>query len=81
MILVAESTYFRIHSILLVNNSEVFKDMISLAQPTTEESELIEGCSVVHLSDAADDVAIILSLVYGGYQRSVIIAHVHINRI
>lgn len=62
VILVAQTTGFRVHRGLLARHSEIFHDMFSMPQPP--EVETFEGCQVVCLSDDAADVATILGILY-----------------
>lgn len=60
VILQAEGVQFKVYRGVLAESSSVFSDMFSIPQPTSAETELIEGCHVVHLSDSAEDVRYIL---------------------
>lgn len=67
IVLLAENTYFRVHKSVLSRHSSVFDDMLSVPQPSPAagtDDGLIEGCSVVSLSDKAIDLAVILSVLY-----------------
>ncbi len=56
IVLVARrTTAFRIYRVLLAAQSTIFADMFASSSPSTDE--MIEGCPVVHLSDAPSDVA------------------------
>lgn len=63
VILQAETTQFRVHRSVLSANSDIFRDMFSVPQPT-EEVEVIDGCPVVHLPDYADDWTFVLQGLY-----------------
>ena len=75
IVLIAEDTYFRVHESLLSRDSEVFRDMISLVDPQVTASsdvpQRIEGCPVVQLTDSAQEISSILSLLYNGCQKCV----------
>ena len=51
----AESSLFRVHKGILQARSSVFRDMFTLPQTTTE-SDLMDGCIVIQLPDAAEDI-------------------------
>ena len=53
----AESSLFRVHKGILQARSSVFRDMFGLPQATAlPESDLMDGCIVIHLPDAAKDI-------------------------
>ena len=54
VVLQAESLQFRIYGGILAENSPVFRDMFTLAQP--QGDELSEGCPVVRLHDSKSDL-------------------------
>ena len=62
VVLVCESTSFRVQSDLLSKNSQVFRDMLEPALLNREH--LSDGCPCVHLSDAARDFATLLRVFY-----------------
>ncbi|KAF8968277.1 hypothetical protein BDZ97DRAFT_1655140 [Flammula alnicola] len=62
VILQAQETQFRIHRGVISRHSRVFEDMFSVPQPIDEP--LIEGCPVIHLTDAPDDWHNLLTLLY-----------------
>ena len=64
VILLAQETGFRIHQSVLTRRSKVFRDMFSLAQPS--QSESVEGCPVVPLSDHKGEVTHMLLALYDG---------------
>ena len=66
VILQVESSQFRVHKSVLAMHSNIFKDLFDVPQP--EGELLIEGCPVVHLSDSAQDMENILSLLYKGFK-------------
>ncbi|TCD63690.1 hypothetical protein EIP91_005095 [Steccherinum ochraceum] len=66
IILVADSVAFRVHQSVLERKSEVFKDMLGLPQPDNADSESLEECALVHVSDAAEDIGHLLSVLYDG---------------
>ncbi|KDQ56535.1 hypothetical protein JAAARDRAFT_58838 [Jaapia argillacea MUCL 33604] len=55
VILIAESTQFKVFRGILSASSPIFQDMFSLSTEVPEES--IDGCPVVHLSDTTADVS------------------------
>jgi hypothetical protein len=66
IILLAESTLFRVHLSVLARHSEIFTDPSLIPQPAGEQpkDKVIEGCPVIRISDSAKDIAILLSLLY-----------------
>lgn len=60
VILQAETVQFKVHKSILAQSSSVFSDMLSFPQPPTTETEMIESCPVVRLSDSAEDVEYVL---------------------
>ena len=67
--LVAEATAFRIYRGVLMDVSEVFRDMFMIPQPP--DAERWEDYPVVHLSDTAADLNHVLSVLFkvGGVDR------------
>jgi len=60
-----DSKAFRVHRSILSRYSQVFKDMFAASH---EGESSIEGCPVVRLQDAADDIEHVLCALYGrGY--------------
>lgn len=53
---------FRVHKSMLVKNSKVFKDMLSI--PTPPEMESYDGLPVVHLHDDAKELKDFLGVLY-----------------
>lgn len=70
VVLVAETTCFRVHGSILSRSSTVFRDMLELATPpaSSDDTQMMEGCPIVPLTDTAHDLTVILSLLYYGYQ-------------
>ncbi|KII85914.1 hypothetical protein PLICRDRAFT_144628 [Plicaturopsis crispa FD-325 SS-3] len=74
VILRAEDTLFKVHMSQLARHSSFFRDLFSLPQPLPESSgptevkscETSEGCPIVYLHDAAEDVANLLTALYDG---------------
>ncbi|TCD60221.1 hypothetical protein EIP91_010529 [Steccherinum ochraceum] len=64
VILVAEKIAFRVHQSVLERKSVVFQDMFGVPQP--ENVETLEECPLVHVSDAAEDIKHMLSVLYDG---------------
>ncbi|KAM5539625.1 hypothetical protein V8D89_006734 [Ganoderma adspersum] len=68
IVLVARrKTGFRVYRALLAAQSTVFSDMLTSSSPS--DDEMIEGCPVVHLSDAPEDVAHFLRVLLPKSQR------------
>ncbi|KAF8209357.1 hypothetical protein K438DRAFT_1572499 [Mycena galopus ATCC 62051] len=58
----AESTQFRVYRGVLAAKSPIFDDMLSFPQPS--ESETVEGCPLVRLSDSATEVNVFLRAIF-----------------
>lgn len=54
IVIQAESMQFRVYRGILAASSPIFSDMFSIPQPP-DNSESVEGCAVVHVSDSAED--------------------------
>ena len=72
IVLVANSTAFRVHTSILTRHSPVFMNIINL--PQAEDAKGIDGCPVVHVSDSADEITCLLHAIYDG-RKCVHIAH------
>ncbi|TFY62998.1 hypothetical protein EVJ58_g3505 [Rhodofomes roseus] len=64
VVLVAGNVGFRVYRGLLVRRSEVFSDLFSVPQP--QDSQLVCGCPVVHLSDTPDSLRELLGVLLCG---------------
>ncbi|KAJ7611816.1 hypothetical protein FB45DRAFT_1009626 [Roridomyces roridus] len=62
IVIQAENSQFRVHRGILAACSAVFKDMLSFPQPA--DVELVEGCPVVHLTDAPTEVTVFLRAIF-----------------
>ncbi|KAF8583618.1 hypothetical protein K439DRAFT_1313908, partial [Ramaria rubella] len=63
IVLIAETTAFRVHRTQLVHHSEVFRDMLSLAGQL-EKTEEFDGCPTVHLSHTSKDIPSLFQTLY-----------------
>lgn len=71
IIIQAEGTIFKVYRGVLAAHSSVFKDMLSIPQPSSGRLSAMEGCAVVHVSDTAADITIVLEALYlRGYAQS-----------
>ena len=52
----AESSLFRVHKGILQARSSVFRDMFAIPQTTPLDSDVMDGCTIVQLPDAAEDI-------------------------
>ena len=58
-------TLYRVHSSIFARHSEVFKDMLSIPQPSKKaEAEMIDGCPIISLTDAKYDIENMISIFY-----------------
>ncbi|KZP30915.1 hypothetical protein FIBSPDRAFT_1037856 [Athelia psychrophila] len=64
IVLQAGITQFKVYQGALGEASSVFKDMFSFPQPPAADMELVEGCPVVHVSDSAEELKIVLQAIF-----------------
>ena len=64
VVIQAEQTQFRVHRSMLSRHSSVFRDTFSVPQSPGDREPVIEGCSIVHLSDSSQDWENLLTLMY-----------------
>ncbi|KAJ7733565.1 hypothetical protein DFH07DRAFT_894182 [Mycena maculata] len=62
LIIEAAGVLYRISRSVLAERSPIFKDTLSIPQPT--DSETIDGCPVVHLYDSPEDVTPFLRAIF-----------------
>lgn len=60
IILLCDSTVFRVWSGILAVNSEVFQDLFTLGAHQPAASETYDGLAIVRLHDSAKDMTILL---------------------
>ncbi|KAI9056898.1 LETM1-domain-containing protein, partial [Trametes sanguinea] len=63
IVLLCRDVAFRVYRGLLTRHSVIFRDLFSMAQPST--SETMESCPVVHISDPPDDLRHLLKVMCG----------------
>jgi hypothetical protein len=63
LIICAENTLFRVYRGILAAQSDIFKDMLSIPQPSSVNAETFEGCAIVRVHDKADDMERLLRVV------------------
>lgn len=63
IVLQAEGTQFKVYQGLLALQSVIFRDMFAIPPPSTGQDQ-VEGCPLVHLSDTAVDIAIMLEAIF-----------------
>ncbi|KDQ59529.1 hypothetical protein JAAARDRAFT_192038 [Jaapia argillacea MUCL 33604] len=66
IIVIAQSTMFKVYKGRLSQCSSVFQDMFCLSSSSTQE--LLDGCPMVHLSDSAQDVTHMLRAIHDWQQ-------------
>ena len=81
IVLQAENVQFRVHRSVLARQSNVFKDMFGMPQPLQPEEPTVDGCPIVWLSDAADDVKMMLAAFYDNYKYVQIDVHSSYTRL
>ncbi|KDR83241.1 hypothetical protein GALMADRAFT_113452 [Galerina marginata CBS 339.88] len=62
VVLQAQSKQFRVHRSVVARHSTVFRDMFSLPQP--EGDDLLDGCPIVHVTDASKDWEKLFTILY-----------------
>ncbi|KAG8216250.1 hypothetical protein J3R82DRAFT_8292 [Butyriboletus roseoflavus] len=70
IILAAEGNCFRVHRTILGSYSEVFKNMFAVPHSDAVKEDVFDGCPIVYLQDASEDVQMMLKVFYGrGYSK------------
>jgi hypothetical protein len=69
VVLLAESTLFRVHRSVMALHSEIFEDMFSMPQPATVST--VDGVPLLRLSDTEKQVSWMLETFYEGGNRCV----------
>lgn len=64
VILQAGGTQFKVHKSILAESSSVFGDMFGFPQPPLVDTNLVEGCPVVHLTDSSEELMAVLEAIY-----------------
>ena len=64
MLATSDMYLFKLYGGQLARHSEVFADMLAMPQPTDTEDVMDDGCPVVTLQDAAEDLASLFSLLW-----------------
>ncbi|KAI0081009.1 hypothetical protein K474DRAFT_1657193 [Panus rudis PR-1116 ss-1] len=65
VVIVAQGTAFRVHRGVVARKSDIFRDMFSIPQPAASlETEMYDGCPVVHVSDSRVEVMLLLAAMY-----------------
>ncbi|KAF7353937.1 hypothetical protein MVEN_01080000 [Mycena venus] len=62
LVIQAGNNQYRVFRGILAARSPVFKDMFSFPQPP--DSDLVEGCPLVHLSDSAEEVTVFFRAIF-----------------
>ncbi|KAF5340604.1 hypothetical protein D9611_007347 [Ephemerocybe angulata] len=70
MILQTEGTQFKVHQGFLEKHSSVFADMFSFPQPEGDEESIVEGCHVVQIYDAPEDIELLLLALYDQHHHT-----------
>ena len=67
VVVIAQTTGFRVHKSLLSRQSDVFRDVFDMpAPPAADESQQVYGCSMVRVHDTSYDMRELLKVIYGG---------------
>jgi hypothetical protein len=62
----AENVQFKVHRTILTRHSVIFRDTFGVPHPTHSEPT-VDGCPLLHLADAAEDVKHLLLALYDKY--------------
>ncbi|KAJ7585661.1 hypothetical protein C8J56DRAFT_828781 [Mycena floridula] len=62
LVLIADSTAFKVHGALLAQNSELFNDV--LASPRPDDQEIFDSCPCIELEESESDFKFFLSVLY-----------------
>ena len=62
IVLITSNMGFRVHQSILSRHSHVFRDMLTIPQPSDELK--VEDCPVVHLSDSGEDIQYFVNALY-----------------
>lgn len=81
VILQAGNTQFKVYQGALAEASSVFKDMFSFPQPPVADTEPVQGCPVVRVSDSAEELKIVLQAIFQlqcvlSYHRNLLCANI-----
>lgn len=68
IVLLTGGTGFKVHKGVLERHSEVFRNMFEKPSPSDPKVK-VGGCAAVHVSDTPEDVALLLSIMYGNGQK------------
>lgn len=60
VVLATETTLFRVYRGILSQNSVIFRNMFSLPRSPSSTEEKLDGLPLIHLHDAAEDLAHLL---------------------
>ncbi|KAM5535545.1 hypothetical protein V8D89_010789 [Ganoderma adspersum] len=67
VVVIAQTTAFRVHRSVLSRHSDTFSGLFSIPQPASPESlELIDGCPVVRVANSAHDFLCLFRALYDG---------------
>lgn len=83
VILQAENTIYRVHISQLSRHSMFFRDLFTLPQGcpadvshNDNDTNVLEGCPLIHLHDTAEDVSNLLTALYDGPYVSQLITEI-----
>lgn len=70
IILQTQSTIFKVHRSVLARNAEIFADTFQMPQPDkpADDQALIDGCSVLPLTDDPTELSHFLRALYDGHK-------------
>lgn len=72
MLVARQEAAYRVHGDVLARKSAVFSDLLRLdAVPRPDGEDMMDGCPIVHITDAPEDFSVFLGLVYDGFECAV----------
>ncbi|KAJ6500862.1 hypothetical protein C8R45DRAFT_979372 [Mycena sanguinolenta] len=64
LVISAGNSQYRVYRGILALHSPVFQDMFSFPQPPDSDSEMVDGCPIVRLTDAEEEVTSFLKAIF-----------------
>ena len=66
VVVIAQTTGFRVHKSLLSRQSDVFRDMFDMPSPPADEPQSAYDCSMARVHDTSYDMRELLKIIYCG---------------
>ena len=68
VVLLAQGRAFKVYQLLLARDSEVFRGLFALPQPSSAEA--VDGCPIVYLTDRPEELRHLLRVIFDGKKYS-----------